>query len=172
MKREFSTYAMEMGSSFEINRRINYYNATGCNLSYHRSTSLSKISCRFRREWERVVGRKARNRLERERKEDWWGGLFLGNVIPGYSNLHGKKSKCSTVDEVLFSSLHLEFFHIYTYIGRIESFSSTFFKNILPLLDLFLDRVKRLILLLKNCSYVTKYKLITLLIQFYRYSKE
>lgn len=109
---------------------------------------------------------------EREKRIDE-GVYSLGMLFPDIQIYTGRnRAKCSTVDEVLFSSLHLEFFHIYTYIGRIESFSSTFFKNILPLLDLFLDRVKRLILLLKNCSYVTKYKLITLLIQFYRYSKE
>ena len=39
------------GKHFEINRRINYYNATGCNLSY-RSRSLSKISSRFWCEWD------------------------------------------------------------------------------------------------------------------------
>lgn len=99
---------------------------------------IFRIDRRFRKyppefscEWnKKVVGRKEEKSNERERKVDWWGGLFLGNVIPGYSNLHGKKSgeNRSTVDEVLFSSLHLEFFRMYIYIGRVESsFSSTLF---------------------------------------------
>lgn len=78
----------------------------------------------------KVDGRKVRNRLERERRKK--RGLMRG-FIPWecYSRIFKfTRAKCSTVDEVLFSSFRLEFFHIY--IGRIESsFSSTFFLNIL-----------------------------------------
>lgn len=96
---------------------------------------------------ERKVMRFFRARTKKEKRID----LFLGNVIPGYSNLHGKKSGGEMfyypLDELLFSSLHLEFFHGYIDIG--SSFASTFFLNILRSLD----KAKRLILLSSEKSF-------------------
>lgn len=83
----------------------------------------------------KVVGRKVRNRLERERRKK--RGLMRG-FIPWecYSrifNLHGRN--VPPLMKFYFRPfVSNSFIYIYIYIGRIESsFSSTFFLNILIL---------------------------------------